>query len=308
MKKLASIILLLVVTGCTDSSEFGESLGIPFITTLEPIIDTTGVVLRAKINYLPDQEVIDFGFMWNRESFTYKHSLKHVTTLENFELKIQSDLRPGKLYNYQPYIITEGNIVVAGNLVEFEPIASSAKIELIDFFPKEGFFGDTVTIVGRNFSAATNDNNRVWFIDPKNNEAFLVTALFVSFDTIKAPIIQSNLGPKLRSVDNIIKVNYRNMEVASFNELFYTNKVQLDQVIPNVVKRGEQVELVGQGFENEPENNILFIDGVEIPVNSSSFSNCTFTIPENVSTGQKSILLTIFGRSYEFEQQLTVVE
>src|SRR5690606_5075929 len=133
-----------------------------------------------------NQQVIEYGFVWGENTNpTIEASEKKIVSekleSDKFRAQISTTLKEGVTYHVKAYAKSE-EYLVYGKEVSFISLGSKAP-SLTDFNPKKGTWGDTVMILGSNFSYKE-ENNSVFFGELKAN-------VISSTDTTLAVVIPS---------------------------------------------------------------------------------------------------------------------
>jgi len=141
MKRYTIYICLihLFYIGCTKDALI-QPKQYPYVITKDVAeINTSGVTFEAKIQDYGQEEITDFGFLWSDGKTEYKYSLQNSGTLNDFKIRISTDLENGLPYTCRSYVKTVKKLVL-GNKVSFVSLGSENPI-IADFNPKEGFDG-----------------------------------------------------------------------------------------------------------------------------------------------------------------------
>ncbi len=151
------IIVLLFISACQNEAEI-QPRDYPFVITKDATkIDVEGVTFNAEILNIGTEKIVDYGFLWRNAGSEYTHSIKQENKLDEFTTRITNDLQKDEQYVYQAYIKTLDNLILS-NQVVFQSKGSMPPV-ITDFYPKEGFDGDLITIIGNNFSYKTTKNH-----------------------------------------------------------------------------------------------------------------------------------------------------
>jgi len=155
---LVALLIACFISGCKDVEM--KTNDFPFLVT-KPVseIDANGATFEADVAISGNDNVTDYGFIWNNSSTEFKISLINKSDLKEFKTRIKSDLILNQTYSCKAYIVTTKNLVY-GNTVTFKSLGSSLP-QILDFSTKEGFDGDTIKLRGRYFSSLK-ENNKVF--------------------------------------------------------------------------------------------------------------------------------------------------
>lgn len=211
-------LLLLIFIGCQDEYTV-QPKEYPFLLTQEVSHNnSTGVTFRAKVLGKGNTEITDFGFIWGVGETEYQYSIKQTASLEDFTMRVSSDLEKNLSYFCRAYIKTDHHLVL-GNKVLFESKGSGNPV-IDNFTPKEGFDGTTITLNGKNFSLKPERNqvlvndipaetissseNQIVFKLPSSHiigDAFI--ELEMGNKTAKASSTIKIMGPEIESVSTM---------------------------------------------------------------------------------------------------------
>lgn len=145
--------MLSVLLGCI-ACEFDAVLkpkAYPLVETLEPVVDSDGVLLRACIRNRGSEPFLRFGFVWgmvsdltiddqhvlidgNMESDTFSIKIFDGLTLDDYWIRAFVEIEAFESYSVARHFSCK----------------YSSKPILTDFHPKRGFAGDTIVIEGKN--------------------------------------------------------------------------------------------------------------------------------------------------------------
>lgn len=195
-------------------------------------IDASGVTLEARILDIGKDEITDFGFRLRNNGTDYYFSLKNKGNLNDFKVRISTDIINGATYQCRSYMRTSRNLVL-GNEVIFVSLGSEIPI-INDFNPKEGLDGTRVTLTGKYFSQSGSANVYV--------NKVLAKVIYSNEDTI---------------IFNTPAINYVgdatiNIETAShksiLNSTFKILGPVIDSVTPLSGHPGDTITIKGKNF------------------------------------------------------------
>jgi len=236
-------IMLCIISGCKDAVM--QSNDIPFLMTKQVAeINGTGATFEATLLTSGKDLITDFGFIWSTASDEYKVSLLNKSSVKDFKIRIKSDLILNQTYSCKAYIRTT-NKLVYGNKVEFKSLGSFSPV-ILNFYPKEGFDGDTVTISGHYFSSGIK-NNKVFVNNiPANitsfNDSIIVFIMPGQSFTGQAAIALEVNSNRVTSVNKFNILGPQILSVSSLSEL-----------------SGRRVTFYGTNFtQNGPSLNVTF--------------------------------------------------
>ncbi len=129
-------------------------------------VDETGATCRALFLSPGESEIVDHGFIWTKggtpelnSSYDLKEepknmerlSLGKLATQSSFEGKLSYGLGKNSSYQVRSYLKTADGYTVYGHPVQFDS-EGSLPPRITAFEPATAVWGDTITIVGENFS------------------------------------------------------------------------------------------------------------------------------------------------------------
>ena len=219
MKSISAVffLILCLITGCKDAVI--QQNDYPFLIT-KPVtkIDSTGATFEAIIVLSGNEKAVDYGFILSNGKTEKKFSVLNKSTLNDFKIRINSDLMLNQNYTCKAYF-TNGVHLVYGNIVTFKGLGLFPPV-IFNFSPKKGFDGDTVRITGKYFSSL-NDNNKVFVNNVpvtiiSSNDSNMVFTLPVQSFTGQASIaVEINsvratsvykfniLGPQIQTISSL---------------------------------------------------------------------------------------------------------
>lgn len=152
LNRIACFVMILSFSiGCDKEDDYPFSKPYPVIETNETAqVDQRGVTISANLLSRGNQEITDFGFMWEGKGIKYQYSLLGKTSLDDFKLYITSDLNKGTEYTYRAYAKT-ADLLLLGNEARFISNGTEAP-EIHSFYPRTARRGDLISIRGKNFS------------------------------------------------------------------------------------------------------------------------------------------------------------
>ncbi len=238
------ILFLLLIFSCEKDTIAPREF--PSIRTLEITeISEQGARLSGELVRTGDEEIIDWGFVWdeyqkptlgNSESKT----LVFTPGQTLFSSEIRSTLIPETTYYVRAYAKSY-SYVVYGIELSFESKGSFGP-SIEDFFPMKGTLGDTISIVGKDFSNKPHGN-------------------IVKFDTLKSETVYASDSLIL----TLVPENLRNrksqvsVEVAgkiSATEIFFELiGPKIYDYSPKSGTIGDTVTIIGELFSNRIEEN-----------------------------------------------------
>jgi len=298
MKKyiLISLSILISLLAC-DKDEADRSYA--RIKTLGiQNINTNGVTISAEIYEANNLSIEDHGFVYNLKSsplpansdgdnhyegYFEKESLGNKEGDGIFECTLTRNLIKDTTYLAKAYVVSNGTTTY-GEAIEFESMGGIGPV-ITKIVPDTAFFGDTINIIGNNFSTQSHFN-KISF-----NE--LEATVVYSSDTLIKTII-----PEYHWKWNAVsKINMKlgDSEIQSLPN-FYIQPPKIDSVSSSTVVSGMNVKLYGSHFE--------FMFGIKLDGKSVSYSQfdkisdslISLKIPYYVSLGKISLSYTYFNK------------
>jgi len=258
-----SLFTLFILKSC-EKEQFQH----PVVHTGEVTnITSEGAMFHGRITEMGSEEIVDHGFVWGmmREpNLKNSNSLK-LGKLENetFSAIAKSGFIKGQKFYVRAFVSTP-EITVYGGVISY--ISDGGKShEFIDFYPKEGNWGDTITINGNYFNQDINKN-------------------IVRFNSYNAKIIKaSNNELKVivpRELDKIysnISVEFHNHSVLH-KDSFYILPPIIDSISPVSGNKNTFISIFSNGFHIADKNNRIFLDTIELDI-LESYGNRIVTKP-----------------------------
>lgn len=298
MKKyiLISLSILISLLAC-DKDEADRSYA--RIKTLGiQNINTNGVTISAEIYEANNLSIEDHGFVYNLKSsplpansdgdnhyegYFEKESLGNKEGDGIFECTLTRNLIKDTTYLAKAYVVSNGTTTY-GEAIEFESMGGIGPV-ITKIVPDTAFFGDTINIIGNNFSTQSHFN-KISF-----NE--LEATVVYSSDTLIKTIIPAYHW-KWNAVSKI-NMKLGDSEIQSLPN-FYIQPPKIDSVSSSTVVSGMNVKLYGSHFE--------YMFGIKIDGKSISYSQfdkisdslMSLKIPYYVSLGKIPLSYTYFNK------------
>ncbi len=254
-------------------------------------INRSGVTISGEIYNSKDLSIEDHGFVYNLKSISWpvnsdekihveanfeKESLGSKNGDGIFESTLTRNLIKDTTYTAKAYVLSNG-ITTYSEAIEFESEGGIAPV-ISKIVPDTAFYGDTINIVGSNFSTQTR-YNKIFF---NQLEAKIVH----SSDTlIKTIVPERDWRWKSKSK---IRIELGDSKIQSFPD-FYILSPKIDSASTKIIVSGMTVEIYGSNF-----NDLygLYVD-INQPYTADykkiSDSLITVKIPYNISLGKISI-------------------
>lgn len=273
LKFLILVLVGQVLFGCTE--EVTTPRPYPRVRTYTINDNTTsGVTFKGGITYA-STEIIDHGFIWSTNYLmtienSEKVSLGPKSEIGGFKVLVDRAMQKGVAYYVRAYAKSKQHLVY-GELGQFTSMGGIAP-SISSFEPKQGHWGDTITISGTRFSNINTVN-------------------LVKVGTIPATVASSTdntikfiVPPK--QVGGFFKINLEVIgEQASSTEDFelVITPPAIFDISPDSVWTGKTVVISGEHFNSnftEVEINDFLIQDKIVATKS-----ITFTIPKELPFG-----------------------
>jgi N-acetylneuraminic acid mutarotase len=278
MKKRFKCIfaLLALFLGCTKEEVTPRVY--PRVDTGEAYdITSEGATFKGEIIF-SSVEIKDHGFVWSagtslQVQYANKISLGTKAGVGSFESRCERSLEPGKKYYVKAYAISE-DFTVYGETVEFISLGSKAPV-VKDFFPVTGTWGDTITVVGENFS----DDNTI-------NK--------VKFGEATGRVVRSGKDTLMVEVPNNLTMESSNLSVTIFGNVanfplkaFTLKAPVIESISPMEGAPSSTVTLTGKFFNGSFTK--VYFNGVEGIFPTGNHSQVTVRLPISLSPGSVEV-------------------
>ncbi|TVQ86359.1 MAG: hypothetical protein EA393_12225 [Bacteroidetes bacterium] len=260
---ILSVFSIIILKSCEK-----EKYQHPVVHTGE-VTDITpeGAMFHGRITEMGSEDIVYHGFVWGmmREpNLKNSNSLK-LGKLENetFSAIAKAGFIKGRRFHVRAFVSTP-EITVYGGVISY--ISDGGKShEVIDFYPKEGIWGDTITINGNYFNQDINNN-------------------IVRFDSYNAKIIKASNNELEVIVPGELDKIYSNISVEFHNhtvlhkDSFYILPPIIDSISPVSGNKNTFISIFSNGFHIADKNNRIFLDTIELEI-LESYGNRIVTKP-----------------------------
>jgi len=234
LRTIYIVIASVFVFGCTKEEFVPKNY--PITKTL-PFADYTyeGLTFRGEIAY-STVEIIDHGFIWSetgdpREVGSQSVSFGPRSGVGVFETRRDWGFKPNKTYYVRAYAKTADQTVY-GNRIGFS-CDGCKRPSIKSFFPMEGTWNDTITIVGENFSEQ-NEHNIVKF------GQFRGTVIYSSRDTVRVKVPM-----EVTELWSSITLTFEENSAPAMNHFTLKGPI-IESVTPNEAAVGTTVVIKGK--------------------------------------------------------------
>ena len=275
--------MLAILFSTCDNYEFPAS-PYPRIETI-PIseISQTGVTFRGKITQKGSSAIVDHGFLWG---FTPEVDLYNSERLQlgeftggqEFAHVVEYGMYKDSLYYMRAYVQTNSYFVF-GRVVSFQSGGSSPAV-IEDFFPSEATWGDTILLMGKNFSSLA-DHNHVTF-------GTLEAEVITSSDSAVACIVPSNFSDKALPI-SLIAFGH----TAHSPREFVAQTPSIAGFSPAMGTFGDIVEITGSEFHKVKEKNVVRFNEHVAEVVEASPLSIKVKVPTGIQTRESEISVTL---------------
>lgn len=277
MRPSIAFISLLFLINCAEEENVLTSREYSRVRTMKVTnISSEGAVANGEVIF-ESTEILDHGFIWSRApkpalGESEKISLGPLTGAKQFSAIIERSLAEGQKYYIAAYVVNKG-YTVYGDVVSFVSLGSMAPV-LSKITPTIGTWGDTITLVGKNFNAISSTNE----VRVANKLATVIKAVP---DTLLVSIPITLVTDKAD-----VSVSFDGNS-SLLPKAFQLRKPQIDEVVPGEAKLNSLVEIRGRYFN--PIGTKVFIESREITIISVTNERITFKVPGDMSSGLKKV-------------------
>lgn len=252
-------------------------------------INENGATFNANIDNLEKFNVIEYGFVWDNQD---RKVITKKLNSSNFQANITTTLIVNYTYTVRAFIKTK-DFLVYSDYYEFKSLGSNAAI-ISKIEPNTGIWGDTIKLLGENFSYATNKN----IVKFKNIEAKVIK----STDTIITCIVPNNL----KDSETSISITVANKEALS-NEKFKTISPIINSFSPKTATFNDEITINGEYFSKKQDYNKVYFGNIPAEITYSDENTIKALVPEDIEFGSVKIKVqshaveTIFNENFKLK-------
>ena len=263
-------IALTLVIGCTKEEVTPRIY--PRVLSIEAFNMTSeGVSFKGEITF-SSVEINDHGFVWSQEIAPLLGTANSISIGPKsgagvFEIKCDRSLEEGKKYYFRAYAISD-DYVVYGNTLEFVSLGGKAPV-VKNFFPSIGTWGDTITVVGENFSDELRTN-------------------VVKFGEDIASVIKANKDTVLLTVPAFLAKDLTTISVSvagnssHIEKQFQLRAPEIESVTPDIGLPGTKVVIKGKYLMSSAGAKIHFGE-TEATIWNWSVNQIETTVPNQAN-------------------------
>lgn len=263
----------------------------PRIKTLQ-VTDITeeGATLNSRIVLAGNQEILEYGFVWNKRGFyvqyaTLPHNkvvLKGSPGTETFSARVTSTLEKATTYYVRSFVRT-ADYVVYGDQTSFLSLGSSGPV-VTQILPGYGTVGDTVAIHGNGFSFIIADNS--------------VTIGSISSQIVAASdsVIKVIIPVGLNRGESNVSVSTSGLQ-AKGGLSFKLSRPIIAKLTPSVGTDFTEIEIEGDGFSYHNQSNRVVIGTKVATVLSVSKKLLKVAVPAGLMQRMNDVVVNVAAQS-----------
>lgn len=249
-------------------------------------ITNSGALFRADITF-SSVDIIDHGFVWGQSAspsleYDQRISLGPKSAAGAFDTRVERSMEANKNYFVRAYARSEKHLVY-GEVVKFLSLGSMAPA-ISDFDPKQGTWGDTVVIKGKNFSDIGSG------LKVKIGSA-VVSVLSTSPDSI-AVIVPDELTLNDYSIS--VEV-LGNLGVSKATFKLIQDDLVITSTSPDSAVVGDMVTISGDHFSRV--HSVVALNGTNVNEVMKEEKNLRFAMPAGIQNGQVNPQVTVLGKT-----------
>jgi hypothetical protein len=288
--KHSSLLFLILLILSTCSEEEVYQRGYPSLYTLEiNNANENGVVFVAEILNHENLNILEYGFLWSKKvNVEINQSEKKIITTNFsdgvFSSKIETALENGTEYYVRAYLITD-EYTVYGNMLSFDSKGSIGP-NLKKIEPNNGVWGDTIQLIGNNFS-------------------YLNTSNKVTFKSVEARVIESNdsiIKCIVPQVDNSVTLPVKvevSKKASNSSVNFKINAPTIQSISTLTGTFRDEIIIKGTNFGKKSSYNKFYFGNIESPLEYVNNNTLKVFVPDNIE--EKTTQHKITSNSLEFE-------
>ncbi len=280
MKKINIIIILFIVvlSTCKKENKFDYAL----IQTGEVTnIDSTGATFHAKILDPGNENITEYGFVWDADSNpviqnSEKYILEGQPAAGLISQRISTTLHWKQIYFVRAFIRNNDYITYGKNVV-FKSSGSIAP-QILNFYPKTGNTKDTLVIIGKNFSYIKSDNKvSIGDYHAIIKKPFPTTILKAVQDTIIVTVPE--LLNSKTSVIMVSVIGNKTYSTDSFNLIVPV----IDDFEPKTGGFSTHVTITGKNFLSNRNTLHVYFNDVEAEITDVTDNSISAVVPDNLN-------------------------
>jgi hypothetical protein len=280
--RINRIILISLFSLFLISCKKEKQLDHPLVITGEIMnVTSKGAEFHGRITGNTDG-IIDHGFVWDMydEPLIDKGYQRSLGTYadEYFSIETEAAFKERVIYYVRAYA-RSSHSTVYGRTVEFKSLGGIAP-QLVDFYPKEGTWSDTITIKGKNFSRL-NDQNLIKI-------GINTATTIASSDTLLKALVPGSLI----NIRSKVSVTVFGNTSASTDE-FALLPPEILRINPSEGPPHKTIILTGKNFN--PEAKVYF-DDKQAQIKSTTLNQIVVIVPAFFEERNVKITVDILGQ------------
>ncbi|QEC53550.1 N-acetylneuraminic acid mutarotase [Anseongella ginsenosidimutans] len=246
--------------------------------------DSTGVVFRGFVMEKDIPLISELGFVWSENPNPDINDAYHVSALKpeaggEFSIKVSSGIKKNVTYYVRAYAILNGQFLYS-NPQSFEGKGSSGP-RINRLIPYRGTWGDTLQIVGTNYSTESSQVE-VYL------EELPLPVLSAGPDTIKC-LIPDSFNKKAAKV--VLTVNGQTTQFSAF----YLTPPRIDSLSDYQGRAGERIRIYGDYFSPVRENNLVKVNDKNAAISSNGTTYLEIELPVDNYSSRKPLTVEVAG-------------
>lgn len=281
------VIIMTLLFSCSENNEKDEELPINSKKIVDFSIsqEKNQIKTLTKLN-VHKSKITNHGIIWYKKKS--KKFRKNLGNLEanKFETFINSNLIKDSIYKTYSFIEIDGKEVY-GDTLEFKSKVTT-EIKIINFHPKKGFIGDTISILGKNFCNNDDFTNRI-FLDKKG---YLGAKITFESDSLIKFILPADLKKSKLYFD----VESCDMSKAT-KDAFYVNTPVIDSIEKGEKYVGDKLTIYGKNIHPSISEVWLGKKKADVIYEVTNPANSvTVEIPSGLSKGKIDFKIKVIDK------------
>jgi hypothetical protein len=296
MKRYIFFINLLIFFACSQEDKVIE-MYYPRVDIIEEVIqDETGITFSGTILAQGELPTIEKGFVWSEKinpSIDGSNiKVDNPNVLGQYTCKATIDLKGGKTYYLRAFARTE-NVIVYSEEINFESYYTTPSPVITDFYPKQGRWGDTIRITGRNFSFLFSKTNL--YIGNLPAKPISCTDSVIYF---KVPEVKN---------DNVVSlvVQIDNRAIESFDNFTYQIPDIYDYM-PKTGTFGDTITITGNNFHQNINYSQVYFNNISAIIISVLPTQIKAIVPGSLNIYHTNVSVESAGSQASFSPEFLI--